>query len=47
MRIGLQLPSYEDRLLDIIHANLFLSSFLLRMLRKVKLIPRDLGTCNS
>ena len=47
MRIGLQLLSCEDRLLDIVHANLFLSGFLLRMLRKVKLIPGDLGTCNS
>ena len=47
MRIGFQFPSREDRLLDIVHANPFLSSFLLRMLRKVKLIPGDLGTCNS
>ena len=28
MGIGLQLPSCEDRLLDIVHANLFLGSFL-------------------
>ncbi len=47
MRIGLQLPSCEDRSLDIVHANLFLGSFLLCMLRKIKLIPGDLGTCNS